>query len=202
MPAPDRIAGIVLAAGSSSRMGHNKLLLDLGGEPLVRRVVERALAAGLDPVIVVLGHEADRAGAALDGLTCQRVINHRHAEGVRTSLQTGVAQAAALGADALVVILADMPHITAAMIATLLERYRATRPPLVVSSYGDVDAPPILYGRPLFADLLAIPEGRCAKSVVRRHRSEAVVVPWPPASLHDVDLPEDYERLRTQPLHE
>jgi molybdenum cofactor cytidylyltransferase len=196
MPAPDRIAGVVLAAGSSSRMGRNKLLLDLGGETLVRRAVGRALAAGLDPVIVVLGHEAERVRAELEGLPCQPLINARHAQGVRTSLQAGVDQAAAGAADALVVVLADMPHVTAAMIATVVERYRGSRAPLVVSSYGDVDAPPILYSRALFGDLLSIPEGRCAKQVVRRHRAEAVVVPWPPESLRDIDVAEDYDDVR------
>jgi molybdenum cofactor cytidylyltransferase len=196
MPAPNRIAGVVLAAGSSSRMGRNKLLLELGGETLVRRVVGRALAAGLDPVFVVLGHESDRVLAELEGLPCRPLFNASHARGVRTSLQTGVYQAAAHEADALVVILADMPHVSAEMIATLVEHYRAARPLLVVSSYGDVDAPPILYSRALFGDLLAIPEDRCAKQVVRRYRAEAVAVSWPPGSLRDIDVAEDYDEVR------
>ena len=65
---PLRVAGVVLAAGASRRMGRNKMLLELEGEPLVRRAARRALEAGLTPVVVVLGHEADRARAALAGL--------------------------------------------------------------------------------------------------------------------------------------
>jgi molybdenum cofactor cytidylyltransferase len=189
-------AGLVLAAGSSSRMGHNKLLLAVQGETLVRRAVRAALAGGLDPVIVVLGHQAEQVRAELDGLPCETVLNPQHAEGVRTSLQAGVARAGA--AEALVVVLADMPFVTAAMIQAVVARHHQTRAPLVVSSYGDVDAPPILYHRSLFGELLSIPEGRCAKQVVRRHRAEAAVVSWPEAALRDVDVAEDYEQVRAQ----
>src|SRR5439155_19289259 len=154
MPASEAVAGVVLAAGTSSRMGRNKLLLELGGETVVRRAVRAAVGARLDPVLVVLGHEAERVAAELAGLPCLTLLNPRFGEGVRTSLQAGVARAAEC-AGALVVVLADMPFVTAEMIEAVTARYRATRSPLVVSHYGDdVDAPPILYDRSLFAELL------------------------------------------------
>jgi len=190
-----RVAAVVLAAGSSTRMGRNKLLLDLGGETMVRRAARAAIDAGVDRVVVVLGHDEPRVRAELDGLSCSPIVNPDHAQGVGTSLQSGVRQAAA-EADAIVVVLADMPFVTAAMIATLVERHRVTGAPLVVSHYGDVQAPPTLYGRALFAELLSIPGERCAKQVVRRHESEAVVVAWPEDALRDVDVPEDYEGAR------
>jgi molybdenum cofactor cytidylyltransferase len=188
------VTALVLAAGSSSRMGRNKLLLDLGGETIVRRAVRAAVDAAVDQVVVVLGHEETRVRAELAGLPCAIVVNPDHAKGAGTSVRTGVRQAA--DADAIVVVLADMPFVTAAMIATLVERHRATSAPLVVSHYGDVQAPPTLYGRALFAELLAIPGERCAKQVVRRHEQEAVVVAWPESALRDIDVPEDYEGAR------
>ncbi len=69
------IAGILLAAGSATRMGQNKLLLELGGEPLVRRAARTALEAGLAPLLVVVGHEAERVREALAGLPCRFVEN-------------------------------------------------------------------------------------------------------------------------------
>src|SRR5256885_9157549 len=74
---PPRVAGVILAAGASRRMGagRNKMLLQLEGESLLRRAARRALAAGLSPVIVVLGHEADKARAELQGLSCESVVN-------------------------------------------------------------------------------------------------------------------------------
>ena len=192
-----RIAGIVLAAGSSTRMGRNKMLLEIGGEPLVRRAVRTALEAGLDPVLVVLGHEADRAREAVAGLDCRVVLNPDHAQGVRVSMQAGV-RALPADVNAGVIMLADMPFVSADMIRTVAERYRAGRPPLVVSEYGDVNAPPTLYDRALFPELLAMGGEGCGKQVVRHHKHEAAVVPWPEAALADVDVPEDYERLGAQ----
>jgi len=192
-----RVAAVVLAAGSSTRMGRNKLLLDLGGETLIRRAVRAAVEAGVDEVIVVLGHEEPRVRTELAGLPCTPIVNPDHAEGAGTSVRTGVRQVAA-DTDAIVVVLADMPFVTAEMIATLAQRYRDTRPPLVASHYGDVQAPPTLYDRALFGELLSIPGERCAKQVVRRHENEAVVVAWPESALRDIDVPADYEGARAE----
>ncbi|HEU5248344.1 MAG TPA: nucleotidyltransferase family protein, partial [Thermoanaerobaculia bacterium] len=76
-------------------------------------------------------------------------------------------------------------------------RWREASPPLVVSDYEGVNAPPILYDRSLFAELGAMEGEGCGKQVVKRHRSEAVAVSWPAEALSDVDVPEDYERLRS-----
>jgi molybdenum cofactor cytidylyltransferase len=191
------VAAVVLAAGSSTRMGRNKLLLDLGGETLVRRSVRAAVEAGVDEVVVVLGHEEPRVRAELAGLACTPIVNADHAQGAGTSVRTGVRHVSGV-ADAVVIVLADMPFVTAQMIATLVERYRATRPSLVASHYGDVQAPPTLYDRALFAELLQIPGERCAKQVVRRHEREAVVVAWPESALRDIDVPADYEGARAE----
>jgi molybdenum cofactor cytidylyltransferase len=191
------VAAVVLAAGSSTRMGRNKLLLDLGGETIVRRAVRAAVGAGVDQIVVVLGHEEPRLRAELEGLPCSPVVNPDHAEGAGTSVRTGVRHVAA-GTDAIVVVLADMPFVTAEMIATLVRRYRETGAPLVASHYGEVQAPPTLYDRALFEELLQIPGERCAKQVVRRHESEAVVVAWPESALRDIDVPADYEGARAE----
>lgn len=188
------MAAVVLAAGSSTRMGRNKLLLELGGETLVRRAVRSAAEAGLDEVVVVLGHEEPRVRAELAGLACTPVVNPDHAEGAGTSVHAGVRRLA--DADAMVFVLADMPFVTAEMIATLVERYREARPLLVVSRYGAVQAPPTLYDRALFDELLRIPGERGAKEVARRHEREAVAVMWPESARRDIDVPADYERAR------
>jgi xanthine dehydrogenase accessory factor len=192
-----RVTGIVLAAGSSTRMGRNKMLLHVAGEPLVRRAVRAALDAGLDPVLVVLGHESERVREAIAGLECRAVLNADHAQGVRVSMQAGV-RAVPEDASAAVVILADMPFVTADMIRAVADRYRAGDAPLVVSAYGDVNAPPTLYDRALFGELLASTGEGCGKQVVRRHQAEAAVVAWPEAALFDVDAPEDYEQASSQ----
>src|ERR1051326_6470278 len=134
--------------GGSRRMGpgRNKMLLELAGEPLVRRAARRALAAGLSPVVVVLGHEADRARAALAGLPVEITVNPDFTGPTSGSLHAGLD---VLGADveAVVVLLADMVHVTAAALAELVTRTRSSGAPLVVSRYGDVTAPPLLFRR-------------------------------------------------------
>ncbi len=190
-----RIAGVVLAAGTSRRMGRNKLFFDVGGESLLRRAVRTVCAAGLDPVIVVLGHEAERARATLADLPCQPVVNPEYSRGINTSLRAGIGVVPP-GADGALVLLADMPFVTTPMLVALVERYRASDAPLAVSRYGDVTAPPILYDRSLFDELATADSERCGKHVVKRHRGEAAILDWPVDALADLDVPEDYERVK------
>ncbi len=188
-----RIAGVVLAAGTSSRLGANKLLLRLDSEPLVRRAARQAAEAGLSPVIVVLGHEAERVADALAGLTVETVVNPAYRAGMRGSIQTGIGRVPD-DCPAAVVLLGDMPLVTAAMIEALVERFRRGTEPLVLSLYGEVQAPPTLYARPLFPALAGAGAGG-GREVVLEHRSEAAELRWPEALLADVDRPEDAARL-------
>ena len=130
------IAGVVLAAGNSTRMGRNKLLPELDGEPVIRRAVGRAIDAGLSPVIVVLGFEADRIREVLSGLTHQEVVNAEFETGISSSVGLGIA-AVPDEAIAAVVMLPGMPFVTTSMLETLMARYRESDAPLVISRYGD-----------------------------------------------------------------
>ena len=189
------VAGVVLAAGESTRMGRNKLFLEVGGTTLLRGTVERARDAGLDPVIVVLGHEADRAADALTGAPHRAVRNADYKAGMHTSFRAGIA-AVPDEAPAAVILLADMPSVTSPMIAALVNRYRESAAPLVISEYGGVHAPPTLYDRSLFSEIRAMEGDGCGKQVVRRHREEAEVLAWPASRMADLDVPADLERLR------
>jgi len=193
----DRVAGVVLAAGASTRMGANKLLLELAGQPLARRAAARALAAGLSPVVVVVGHEAARVEAALAGLGCLVVRNPDHALGQGSSLRAGL-QALPPDVAAAVVSLADMPLVTPALLASLVAGWRASGAPLVLAAYADVLAPPALYARALFDELGGAGEAP-GKRVVARHRAEALTIPFPPEVLADVDRPGDLEKLIPAP---
>ena len=190
------VAGVVLAAGTSTRMGQNKLFMDLEGETLVRRVVGRASKAGFDPLIVVLGHEADLVQQALEGLSYRPVLNPEYARGVNSSLRAGIQAVSETAARAAVVVLADMPFVTTAMIETLIEKYRRSEAPLVISEYDGVNAPPMLYDRSLFGELAASEGQGCGKHVVKRHRHQAESASWPVEALMDLDAPEDYERVK------
>lgn len=188
------VAGVVLAAGASTRFGRNKLLLYLKGDTLARRAAKAALEGGLDPVVVVLGHEADRIGQEVSGLPVGTIVNPDYARGMNTSVQAGL-EAVPEEAAAVVLLLADMPFVTGEMIARLVQEFRQSRAPLVASDYEGVHAPPTLYARRLFPELGG-PEGDgCGKRVVKRHADEAVRVSWPADRLADVDREEDWERM-------
>jgi molybdenum cofactor cytidylyltransferase len=189
------VAGLLLAAGTSSRMGANKLLFEVGGRSLLRSAALRAVEAGLAPLYVVLSHEAGQARRELDDIGCEIVLNRDYELGITASLTTGVS-ALASHVPAVVVMLADMPCVDAPMIASLVARYRSTPAPLVISDYEGVNAPPVLYDRSLFAELRSLTgDSGCGRQVVARHRSEAEVLRWPAAALADIDVPEDFARV-------
>ena len=190
------VAGVLLAAGTSSRMGSNKLLFELDGESILRGAVRRALAGGLSPLLVVLGHESDKAARELEGLPCQWALNPLYEQGINSSLKSGIL-AVPPQARAAMVLLADMPFVTPEMIAAMVARYRETRAPLVISDYEGVNAPPMLYDRSLFNELLTMTGEGCGRQVVKRHRGEAEVLAWPAAALSDIDVPEDYARAKS-----
>ena len=189
----ERIAAVVLAAGASSRMGRNKMLLALDGETLVRRAVSAALTAGLAPVVVVVGFEEERVRRELEGLDCQTATNPDYTGPTSGSLHVGL-HALAPDVGAAVVMLADMVHVSADMLSGLAAATKTSAAPLFVSRYGDVTAPPLLFRRALFRELLDWHGEGCGKAVVRAHAHEAVYLDWPPGALEDVDTPEDFVR--------
>ncbi|MEN9934151.1 MAG: hypothetical protein RLZZ387_730 [Chloroflexota bacterium] len=192
-PAP--IAGIILAAGSASRMGRPKQLLDWGGRPLVRVVVEQAVAAGLWPVLVVVGAAGAEVAAALEGLPVEIVPCPDYSAGQSASLRAGVA---ALDPEvaAAVVLLADQPFVTAAIIAALAGEWRAGGGPIVAPVYRGVRGNPVLFGRVVLPELLAVTGDKGARAVIASDSSRVRQVLFDDdRPLADIDTPEEYERL-------
>ena len=173
-------------------MGQHKLLLPLGGEPIVRRAAREVLNAGFDDVLVVAGCEHERVVAALAGLAVRHVVNADYATGMGSSFRAAVA---ALGdSDAAMFALADQPLLTAADYRRLLDAHRAGSPGIVSVRYGDVTAPPHLFASRFFPELARLEHG--ARPVLQRHARSTVVLQFPAELLLDVDTPDDYERAR------
>lgn len=189
-----RVAAVILAAGASSRMGVNKMLLHVDGVPMVRRAVLRATAAGLAPVIVVVGRDEDDVRAALGDVVCTVVRNPDFTGPTSGSLHIAL-RAMPEDVEATMILLADMVHVTTDMMQAIVQAAQAHDAPLSVSEYGDVLAPPLLFRRALWPELLAWHGEGCGKAVVKAHRAEAVMHAWPPDALRDVDTPEDYHAL-------
>ena len=195
MSGAQRVGAVVLAAGASSRLGTPKQLLVHEGEPLVRRAAHAALTAGADPVLVVLGAEAPRVRAALDGLAGVHVVeNERWADGLASSLAAGVrALLVAAPVDAVLVTLADQPLVGAAELSALLARFDDAHR-IVAAEYAGTVGVPVVVGREHADALLALSGDRGAGAWLRSQGDRVAHVPMPAAAV-DVDTPDDAARL-------
>jgi molybdenum cofactor cytidylyltransferase len=197
-----RIVALVLAAGMARRMGSNKLTSPMAGVPMVRRVVETALASPCEEVVVVTGHEADAVREALAGLAVRFVHADSYAQGLGASLAAGAA-AVPEACDAFVVMLGDMPLVRPAIVEALIARFAAGEgADILVPTFADKQGNPVLFAR-RFAEALAHLGGdRGARSVIEANRAVVANVPVDDESvLLDADTPERFaalaERLRS-----
>jgi len=187
-----RIAAVVLAAGRSTRMGGpNKLLAEIAGRPLVRIVVEEALASRARPAIVVVGHERAEVEKALAGLPVEFVYNPDFAQGLGTSLKAGIAAVPA-EADGAIVCLGDMPQVDAGLIDRLIAAFDPDRGALIVMpTVEGRRGNPVLWSRRFFPDLMVIEGDVGARHFIGRYSEAVAEVPLEGrAALVDVDTPE------------
>jgi len=193
-----RIAAIILAAGRSTRMGGpNKLLAEIGGRPLVRIAVDEALASSAQPVIVVTGHQREKVEAALEGLKVQRVHNPDFAEGLSTSLKTGLA-AVPDNVDGAIVCLGDMPQVDAALIDRLAAAFDPERGALIVVPTVDGKrGNPVVWSRRFFHELATLEGDVGARHLIARYPEAMTEVQVSGhAALVDVDTPEALTRVK------
>ena len=171
-----KIAAVVLAAGQSRRMnGSNKLLMAVDNRPLVRRTVEAAIGAGLDPITVVTGHMEDAVRSALDGLDVRTVHNPDYAEGLSTSLRAGLG--AVDGADAALVVLGDMPGVDASLLRRLAAAYNpGNGRRIVVPTHKAKRGNPILWDAAFFPAMRALKGDVGAKALMADNPDSVVEV--------------------------
>lgn len=191
-----RAFAVVLAAGTSQRLGRPKQLLELDGKPLVTHVVERALESDVDGVVVVTGSHASEVDLELRNLPIYRVFHPHFAEGQGSSLAAG-ARSMPSTVDALVVLLADMPGIQASDINAVVERWRTARPAAVVTRYTSGRGHPVLFDRAVFAEIRALEGDTGGREILRRLGDRvAEVVVSRDAPPQDVDTEDDWQRLQ------
>ena len=200
-PKAPAIAGLVLAAGQSRRMGTaNKLLADIDGKPMVRHAVEALVASSAAPVVVVTGHEADSVRGALAGLDVRVADNPDYADGLSTSLAAGIG-ALPDGVDGVIVCLGDMPMVEARHVNRLISAFdqeegRTICVPVTAGKRGN----PVLWGADYFDDMARIKGDVGAKHLMGLY-AEAVceVAVEDSAVLTDIDTPEALKRLTEDP---
>ena len=189
------VAGIILAAGGSSRYGATKQMLDWGGRPLVWHAARKAIEAGLSPVIVVCGSAFPEIQRGLQDLPVKLVYNPGWAEGQGSSVRAG-AEALPSESGAVLFILADQPQIPTGLIRNLMEKHAHTRAPIVAPFVAEQRANPVLFDRELFSLLKSLSGEKGGRVLFEQH--PVTPVPWKDRNiLFDVDTPEDYQRLLT-----
>ena len=175
-PVGRRIAALVLAAGSGSRMGGgNKLLQRVGGVPMLRRVANAALASRCTSVVVVTGFAEEEAQSCLAGLEVHFAHNAEHLTGMASSLRCGLA-ALAPDIDAAVVLLGDMPCIHGGHIDRLIAAFDPQRPKIVVPMKDGRRGNPIIWPRSFFAEMQTVEGDVGARDLLRRHADQIEVV--------------------------
>jgi molybdenum cofactor cytidylyltransferase len=192
------IPAIVLAAGRSSRMGRAKATLPAGdGHTFLTRIVQTFLDAGVDDVIVVVGHDAAPIASRFSesGLPARFVVNREYDKGQLSSLVAGLDVVDRPGVTAALVTLVDVPLVSATTVRAVVEAYRRTRAPIVRPTSGDRHGHPLLIDRVLFAALRAADPSAGAKPIVRAHASAAGDITIDDeGAFTDIDTEEDYRR--------
>jgi molybdenum cofactor cytidylyltransferase len=190
---------IVLAAGKSTRMGRPKAALLLGdGDTFLSRIVRTFRDAGIDEVIVVVGHEAEAIATSLasTGVTARFVENPEYESGQFSSFVKGINVVDRPGVSAALVTLVDVPLVTAATIRAVVEQYRQTRAPIVRPTRGTEHGHPVLIDRALFGELRRADPSSGAKQVVRAHASAAGDIPIDDdGAFLDIDTDAEYQRV-------
>lgn len=193
------IPAVVLAAGRSSRMGRAKATLPIDeDDTFLTRIVRTFLTAGVDDVVVVVGHEAEAVASsfAASGLPARFAVNREYERGQLSSLLTGLGVVDRPGVVAVLVTLVDVPLVSEATVRAVVERYRRTRAPVVRPTSGERHGHPLLIDRSLFAELRAAADDGGAKPIVRAHASAAGDVPVDDeGAFTDIDTVEEYARV-------
>ncbi len=196
------VAIAVLGAGQSTRMkGPNKLLATFDGMPLIRRAAMIAIEAGGHPVIAVLGHMAEQCSAALDGLNVVIALNKDFASGLASSLQTAIRHVPAT-ADGVMMLLADMPALTATDLEAMIKRFQnAGGQSVVRATFEGKRGNPVLLPRQLFDEVFTLAGDVGARHLIERGDIPVIDVELGEAAAIDVDTPDMLNRAGgTMPL--
>ena len=184
-------AAVVLAAGKSSRMGSNKLLLPFFGKTVLETTLDALKGM---KTVVVTGHRSEELEEVLSGYSVEVVHNPRHEEGMTTSFQAGLR---AMDTDAVFLVLGDQVgldrRMLSAMVQVLVEDEEAV---MVSPRYGDRRGHPVLFRRSLFYEILSLKQGETLRDVVTQHEEGHRYVEGDVWTVIDMDTPEEYEAAK------
>jgi molybdenum cofactor cytidylyltransferase len=189
------LAGVVLAAGESRRMGTPKQLLPFGERTILERVVDTLLTAGVGQVIVVLGHLADRVRIVLGDRPVQAVVNEAYRQGMLTSVKCGV-QAIGMDHNAVLFALGDQPQIDSAVVREVIGAYRTGDAGIVIPCYSGKKGHPIIINLSRYREaIIDLPDSVGLNALVQEYADDVRLIDVATEDIiHDIDVPEDYTR--------
>lgn len=195
-----KIAGLLLAAGSSTRMGSPKQLLHVQGVTLLERILNEALKSELDKIILILGHQSKEIKKALGQIIVHkklRVIeNPRYRQGISSSITTSLSEVED-NYDHVMILLADLPHVTSRLINLLIHRYLESRLPIGAIQVKSKRSHPVIFGRPLYNELRKLQGDMGARALFQKYGDRACLVQ--PDFFYDdmdIDTEEDYAEFQ------
>jgi len=187
------IAILLLAAGSSSRMGRSKQLLPIQGEPLLLRTTKAALQSQANNTVVVLGANAEKHEAVIKHLPVTIIVNDEWEQGMGNSLKMGLRHLTYTYPDlkAVLVLVCDQPLLTTAVLDELIRAHHETKKEIVASFYGDSPGVPVIFDRTLFLQLSQLKDQQGAKKIILENKEQVHAMAWPEGEI-DLDTWEEY----------
>jgi molybdenum cofactor cytidylyltransferase len=185
---------VILAAGSSSRLGEPKQLLPFNGKSLLSQAALTALSTGLKPVVVVLGENNEAMKKELEGMDLAIAENKNWQHGMSTSLQCGLDKARQLQPElnAVIFMVCDQPFVTPALLQQLVKTQAETGKWIVASSYQDTLGTPALFTQRVFPALSELAGDAGARKLIKKYGHDVATVDFPKGHI-DIDTKEDYE---------
>ncbi len=189
------VAGIILAAGLGRRMGSLKQLLPFNNKPMLSHVIQSSRAAGLNPLIMVLGHEAEKIKTALPPHDAQVIINTDYSRGMASSLRAGV-KALSHPVSGVLFLLGDMPLVNKTIIQTLANTGARNPGKIIIPNFGGKRGNPVYFDRHFFPELSALAGDRGGQILFTKHPTAIVDLPMDTDAIFlDIDTPQDYKAI-------
>ncbi|MCR6544549.1 molybdenum cofactor cytidylyltransferase [Dehalobacterium formicoaceticum] len=198
-----KIKAMILAAGFSSRMKTNKMLLPLGEMTIIENTLQGFLQSEVDGVAVVLGHDKEKIARVLTPYPVQFIENPRFSQGMSTSVQAGIEQLQGdQDLDGVMITPGDMPFIQAKTVDGIIKIFREFAYPIIIPLYQGRRGHPVFFAKELMPQLLAVSGDMGARGVIRSNPEKCFFLEVDdPGILIDMDAPEEYDKWRDSGLN-
>lgn len=196
MSQANNIGIVILAAGSSSRLGNPKQLLKYGGKSLLQNAIDAAVSSNASEVVIVLGANAEEISKEIDKSKITTIVNTEWGEGMASSVRSGLNELLLLSpsTDAVILMVCDQPHISSSILNELIIAHQKTTKQIVACNYGDWIGPPALFHKKYFKELMKLSGDTGARKIIQQNMNDMATILFLEGRI-DIDTEKDYEEL-------